>query len=171
MCVELYQWLIELERTFILPLAPRWVRHSYLSKRLHTIPHTCGISVARFHVFAHRLAFFGRFRCNTGQRTCPHHVKQRLPVFARPRPFPQFLPSLAVLCVSAVTRGKVRVRVKLSDACPFSPDIACFHVFSHCLAVFRHFRFNTGQRTCLRQVKRRLPVSPMSPVSTFSPNT
>jgi hypothetical protein len=24
-CVELYQWLIELERTFILPLDPRWV--------------------------------------------------------------------------------------------------------------------------------------------------
>ena len=44
MCVELYQWLIELERTFILPLAPRWVRHSYLSKRLQTIPYTCGIS-------------------------------------------------------------------------------------------------------------------------------
>jgi hypothetical protein len=43
-CVELYQWLIELERTFILPLAPRWVRHSYLLKRLHTIPYTCGIS-------------------------------------------------------------------------------------------------------------------------------
>jgi hypothetical protein len=43
-CVELYQRLIELERTFILPLAPRWVRHSYLSKRLHTIPYTCGIS-------------------------------------------------------------------------------------------------------------------------------
>jgi hypothetical protein len=44
-CVELYQRLIELERIFILPLAPRWVRHSYLSKRLHTIPYTCGISV------------------------------------------------------------------------------------------------------------------------------
>ena len=43
-CVELYKWLIELERTFILPLAPRWVRLSYLSKRLHTIPYTCGIS-------------------------------------------------------------------------------------------------------------------------------
>jgi hypothetical protein len=43
-CVELYQRLIELERTFILPLAPRWVWHSYLSKRLHTIPYTCGIS-------------------------------------------------------------------------------------------------------------------------------
>jgi hypothetical protein len=43
-CVELYQWLIELERIFILPLAPRWVRHSYLSKRLRTIPYTCGIS-------------------------------------------------------------------------------------------------------------------------------
>jgi hypothetical protein len=44
-CVELYQRLIELERTFILPLAPRWVRHSYLSKGLHTIPYTCGISI------------------------------------------------------------------------------------------------------------------------------
>jgi hypothetical protein len=28
-CVELYQRLIELERTFILPLAPRWVRLTY----------------------------------------------------------------------------------------------------------------------------------------------
>jgi hypothetical protein len=45
-CVELYQWLIELERTFILPLAPRWVRHFYFSKRLHTIPYTCGTSLA-----------------------------------------------------------------------------------------------------------------------------
>jgi len=43
-CVELYQWLIELERILILSLAPRWVRHSYLSKRLHTIPYTCGLS-------------------------------------------------------------------------------------------------------------------------------
>ena len=43
-CVELYQWLIELERIFILPLAPRWVRQSYLSKRLHAIPYTCGLS-------------------------------------------------------------------------------------------------------------------------------
>jgi hypothetical protein len=43
-CIELYQRLIELERIFILPLAPRWVRHSYLSKRLHTIPYTCGLS-------------------------------------------------------------------------------------------------------------------------------
>jgi hypothetical protein len=43
-CVELYHWLIELERTFILPLSPCWVRHSYLSKRLHTIPYTYGIS-------------------------------------------------------------------------------------------------------------------------------
>jgi hypothetical protein len=36
----------ELERTFILPLAPRWVRHSYLSKSLHMIPYTYGISSA-----------------------------------------------------------------------------------------------------------------------------
>ena len=32
MCVELYRWSIELEGIFVLPLAPRWVRHSYLSK-------------------------------------------------------------------------------------------------------------------------------------------
>ena len=44
-CIELYQWLIELERILILPLAPRWVRHSYLSKRLHAIPYTCGLSL------------------------------------------------------------------------------------------------------------------------------
>jgi hypothetical protein len=43
-CIELYQRLIELERIFILPLAPHWVQHSYLSNRLHTIPYTCGIS-------------------------------------------------------------------------------------------------------------------------------
>ena len=28
----MYRWLIELEGIFILPLAPRWVRHFYLSK-------------------------------------------------------------------------------------------------------------------------------------------
>ena len=33
MCVKLYQWLIELEGIFVLPLAPHWVRHSYLSKK------------------------------------------------------------------------------------------------------------------------------------------
>jgi hypothetical protein len=30
--------------------------------------------VARFHVFAHPLAIFKRFRCNTGQRMCPRQV-------------------------------------------------------------------------------------------------
>jgi hypothetical protein len=49
-CVELYQRLIELERTFILPLASRWVRHSYLSKGLHTIPYTCRISATASYV-------------------------------------------------------------------------------------------------------------------------
>ena len=33
MCVELYRWSIELEGIFVLPLAPHWVRHSYLSKQ------------------------------------------------------------------------------------------------------------------------------------------
>ena len=42
--LELYQWLIELERILILPLATRWVQHSDLSKRLHAIPYTCGLS-------------------------------------------------------------------------------------------------------------------------------
>ena len=28
----MYRWSIELEGIFVLPLAPRWVRHSYLSK-------------------------------------------------------------------------------------------------------------------------------------------
>jgi hypothetical protein len=51
--------------------------------------------VARFHVFAHRLAAFWRFCCNTGQRTCPCQVTRRLPVFARHRPFPRFRPSLS----------------------------------------------------------------------------
>ena len=31
-CVEFYRWSIELEGIFVLPLAPHWVRHSYLSK-------------------------------------------------------------------------------------------------------------------------------------------
>ena len=43
MCVELYRWSIELEGIFVLPLAPRWVRHSYLSKTV-AIPYTCGLS-------------------------------------------------------------------------------------------------------------------------------
>ena len=33
MCVELYLWSIELEGIFVLPLAPCWVQHSYLSKK------------------------------------------------------------------------------------------------------------------------------------------
>jgi hypothetical protein len=116
--------------------------------------------VARFLVFAHRLAVFKRFRCNMGQRTRPRQVKRRLPVFARRRLFP---------CV----------RVKLSDACPFTSDVARFHISAHRLAVFRRFCCNTGQYTCHLHVKRRLPVfarrrpfprfCPTSPVSTFSP--
>ena len=43
MCVELYQWSIELEGIFVLPLALRWVRHSYLPKTV-AIPYTCGLS-------------------------------------------------------------------------------------------------------------------------------
>ena len=38
MCVELYRWSIELEGIFVLPLAPRWVRHSYLSKKATNDP-------------------------------------------------------------------------------------------------------------------------------------
>ena len=37
-CVELYRWLIELEGIFVLPLAPHWVRHSYLSKKATNDP-------------------------------------------------------------------------------------------------------------------------------------
>ena len=33
-----------LEGIFVLPLAPRWVRHSYLSKEATSIPYTCGLS-------------------------------------------------------------------------------------------------------------------------------
>jgi hypothetical protein len=39
--------------------------------------------------------------------------------------------------ISAITRGNVCVRFKLSDGCPFSPDIACFHVFALRLAITR----------------------------------
>jgi hypothetical protein len=38
----------------------------------------------------------------------------------------------------------------------FSPDVASFHVFARRLAVFRRFRCNTVQGTCLRHVIRRL---------------
>ena len=34
----MYRWSIELEGIFVLPLAPRWVRHSYLSKEATTDP-------------------------------------------------------------------------------------------------------------------------------------
>ena len=43
MCLELYWWLTELERILILYVAPRWVRHCYLSKTI-SIPYTCGLS-------------------------------------------------------------------------------------------------------------------------------
>jgi hypothetical protein len=92
--------------------------------------------VARFYVFAHHLAVFRRFRCNTGQRLCPCQVKnRRLPVFARHRTFPCFRPSLSRFQVFPLTRGNVCVRVKLRDACPFSPDVAHFRVFAHRLAI------------------------------------
>ena len=43
----MYRWSIELQGIFVLPLAPRWVQHSYLSKEATTIPYTCGLSVVR----------------------------------------------------------------------------------------------------------------------------
>jgi hypothetical protein len=61
--------------------------------------------VARFHVFAYRLAMFRCFRCNTGQRTCPRQVKRRLPVFARRHPFPRFRPSLSRFYVFPLENG------------------------------------------------------------------
>jgi hypothetical protein len=108
--------------------------------------------VARFYVFGHRLAIFRCFRCNMGQRTCPRHDKGRLPVsMFSPIAYP-------ISGVSAVTRGNVRVHVKLSVACPFLPDVARFHVFAHRLAICRRFRCNTGQSTCPCHFKRRLPI-------------
>ena len=38
MCVALYRWSIELEGIFVLPLAPRSVRHSYLSRKATNDP-------------------------------------------------------------------------------------------------------------------------------------
>ena len=38
MCVELYRWSTELEGIFVLPLAPCWARHSYLSKKATNDP-------------------------------------------------------------------------------------------------------------------------------------
>jgi hypothetical protein len=57
-----------------------------------------------------------------------------------------------------ITRGNIRVRIKLSDDCPFSPDIAHFHVCARRLAVFRRFHCNTGQGTRPHQLTRCLPV-------------
>jgi hypothetical protein len=61
-----------------------------------TLSDACPFSpdVVRFHIFALRLAVFRLFRCNTGQHMCPCHVKRRLPIFTRHRPFPHFGPSL-----------------------------------------------------------------------------
>jgi hypothetical protein len=108
-------------------------------------------SLSRFQVLASRLADFGRFRCTTVQRTRPRQVIRRLPVstiwavsdvcpFPRFGPFPRFRPSLSPFSgVSAVTRCKVRVRVKLSDACPFSPDACPFPIFRQSLTLFQAF--------------------------------
>ena len=41
----MYRWSIGLERVFVLPFDPRWVRHTYLSKEATTIPYTCGLSL------------------------------------------------------------------------------------------------------------------------------
>ena len=38
MCIVLYRWSIELEGIFVLPVAPRWVRHSYLAKKATNDP-------------------------------------------------------------------------------------------------------------------------------------
>ena len=38
MCIELYRWSIELEGIFVLPLARRWDRHSYLLKKATNDP-------------------------------------------------------------------------------------------------------------------------------------
>jgi hypothetical protein len=64
-CVELYQRLIELEITFILPLAPRWVWHSYLSKGLHTILCTCETSLILAQPFSS-----DTWRTKSPRRTC-----------------------------------------------------------------------------------------------------
>ena len=83
-------------------------------------------SLSRFHVFASRLAVFRRFRCNTVQRTRPRQVIRHLPVFARrlavfASRLAVFASSLAFFRRFCCTRCYVRVRVKLSDACLFSP--------------------------------------------------
>ena len=38
MCIELYQWSIELQGIFVLPLPPCWTCHSYLSKKATNDP-------------------------------------------------------------------------------------------------------------------------------------
>ena len=41
-CVELYRWSIELERIFVLPLAPHWVRHLLIKKGYKRSPTLVG---------------------------------------------------------------------------------------------------------------------------------
>ena len=80
MCVELYRWSIELEAIFVLPLAPRWVRHSYLSKTV-AIPYTCGLSPIRWvPVVRWRNHYFPRNKealpcCGRGPSCQPLHVQ------------------------------------------------------------------------------------------------
>jgi hypothetical protein len=45
------------------------------------------------------------------------------------------------------------VRIKLRDGSPFSPDVVRFHVFAHHLAIFGSVPGNTRQYTCPRHVK------------------
>jgi hypothetical protein len=85
-------------------------------------------------------------------------VRVKLSTLGRRRPFLDFRSLFGRSGISAITWGNIRVRIKLSDACPFSPDVARFHVFALRLAVFKCFRYNTGHRTSLRQVKRHLNV-------------
>jgi hypothetical protein len=152
-------------------------------QRLPVLP-----DVARFHVFAHRLAVSGISPITRGNVRVRLKSSDACPFSPNVARFHVFAHRLAVSGVSPLTRGNLLVRVKLSEACSFSLDVARFHVFAHRLAVsgvspltrgnlrvcvkssdachvfalrlaiFRRFCCITRQRTCPHQVKRCLPV-------------
>jgi hypothetical protein len=106
--------------------------------------------VARFHVFAHRLAFLGVFAITRGNIRVRAKLSNAFPFSPDVARFHVSAHPLAFSGVSAITQGNVCVRVKLSDACPFSADVARFYVFAHRLAIFRRFRCMWGPRFTTR---------------------
>jgi hypothetical protein len=80
-----------------------------------------------------------------------------------------FSPDVARINVSVVTRGNIRLRVKLSDACPFLPDIARYYDFAQRLTVFSVSAVTRGNVRVRVKLSGVCPFCPTSPVSMFSP--